>query len=146
MVFGKVTDPRADERRDRVNNFSNFKNQISIGLNMTVSVFAMFGMGYYICLQMNYGEKTSLIVGLIAAVLIMFIEMVLFIFRAVRIEDNLERKLDDGAGLNVELANFNDKTEYSVNDIVFAAKASDDISSDMEVVAKNPDLLTKKNQ
>jgi cellobiose-specific phosphotransferase system component IIC len=141
MVFGKDTDPRTDERRERVNNFSNFKNQISMGLNMIVSVFAMFGMGYYICLKMSYSEKTSLIVGLVSAVVIMFIEMVLFIFRAVRVEDSLERKVDDGTYLSADV-NVN---ETSGNGVVTTMR-DNGIPSGLGVSSKKTDLVTKKNQ
>ncbi len=86
MIFGKTTDPVIDERLERMNNFSSFKNQMSIGLNMIVSVFVCFGLGYYIAKHMKIEEKNCLVIGLICSVLIMFIEMTLFILRAVRVE------------------------------------------------------------
>ena len=88
MVFGKTTDPITEERIARVNSFSTFKNQISIGLNMIASVFVCFGIGYYIAKQMKFEEKNRLLIGLVCAVIIMFIEMTLFILRAVRVDNS----------------------------------------------------------
>jgi hypothetical protein len=40
------------------NQFSSMKNQMTISANMIVSVFAMFGIGYYAGTQMAPNNKT----------------------------------------------------------------------------------------
>eukprot|EP01034_Spumella_vulgaris_P023476 gene23476-29693_t len=65
---------------------SSVKNQLSVGVNMIVVIFATFGMVYYISGQFTNKESTRMIYGLAASVLMMVLEMVLFIMRAVQME------------------------------------------------------------
>lgn len=86
MVYGSHSNPHIQKTLSHGNQFSSMKNQMSVGINMIVSVFAGFGMGYYIGLQLKYEHGTALVIGLAASVVITIIEMILFILRATRIE------------------------------------------------------------
>lgn len=91
---------------------SSVKNQLSVGVNMIVVIFATFGMVYYISGQFTNKESTvknthsikifsvdnffcalqRMIYGLAASVLMMVLEMVLFIMRAVQMEHACEHR------------------------------------------------------
>ena len=60
---------------------SQLKGQISIIANMFVCSFAMFGVGYYVGVQYKCDLQLCIMFGLIGAVLILFIEMMLYIIR-----------------------------------------------------------------
>lgn len=60
---------------------AHMKGQISIIANMFVCSFAMFGVGYYVGVQYKCDRQICTIFGLVGAVLILFIEMMLYIIR-----------------------------------------------------------------
>lgn len=70
--------------------FNSARNQASIALNMIVAIFSSFGICYYIGTQMGKDKARCMIYGVIGATLMMILEMVLFITRALRVESSFE--------------------------------------------------------
>jgi hypothetical protein len=60
------------------------QSQLSVIMNMLVSVFAMFGVGYYVGVQYQYPVEKRFICGLFGAIIILFVEMALYIIRAMQ--------------------------------------------------------------
>lgn len=86
MVNGTVDFSHSHKSDTLAKTLSGVQNQISIIANMFVSIFAMFGVGYYIGMQYKWQYQTRFICGLIGAVVILFIEMTLYIIRACNME------------------------------------------------------------
>ena len=146
MVFGKTTDPITDERLARINNFSTFKNQISTGLNMIASVFVCFGIGYYIAKQMRFEEKNRLVIGLVCGVIIMFIEMTLFILRAVRVDDSGKNEHD---ATEKQMRPPRDHTNATLLPPIVNASSlgsGSDSRSDKQFLNEEVNILEKKKQ
>jgi hypothetical protein len=47
-VYGTDYDPHVQDVLTTGNSFSSVKNQLSVGANAFVAIFAMFGVGYYL--------------------------------------------------------------------------------------------------
>ena len=58
-------DPHARDVLTTGNSYASVKNQLSIGANAFVAVFAMFGVGYYLGRQYTDDRTQQLIFGLI---------------------------------------------------------------------------------
>ena len=86
MIYGKEEDPRVAEILEAGNHFSSAKNQLAISANMVVSVVASFAIAYYAGKSFKASATTCLVCGLLGAIAILFIEMSLFIVRAMRYE------------------------------------------------------------
>ena len=93
MMYGDAKNPHTEEVLSKSNQFSSFRNQLSMGVNVLFSLFAAFGMLYYVARHvMDFDETKSLIIGLFSAIVVLLVEMSLFILRAVRIEDETEKQ------------------------------------------------------
>ena len=86
MVYGQEINPEIQREMDRGNSLSAKSNHIAIAMNMIMSVLACFAIAYYVGLQSNVELATSMIYGLIAAILILMVEMLLYILRAMAME------------------------------------------------------------
>jgi hypothetical protein len=63
MVYGTDFDPGARDVLTTGNQFASVKNQLSIGANAFVAVFAMFGVGFYLARQYTPDRTTVRLVG-----------------------------------------------------------------------------------
>ena len=91
MIYGRDEDPRLAEIMDAGNHMSSARNQLAISANMVISVLASFAIAYYAGKSMKASATTSLVCGLLGAIAILFIEMTLFIVRAMRAETTTTR-------------------------------------------------------
>jgi hypothetical protein len=96
MMFGQTVNPEVTREMDRGNSLSSKNNHMAIGANMVMSVLACFAIAYYVGQQTNVGLSTSMIYGLIAAIVILMVEMTLYIMRAIA----MEKKYDSPESLN----------------------------------------------
>lgn len=48
--------PGVDEALNFGNTFNSLKNQLSVGFNMLFTIFATFGMGYYLCIHLKFTQ------------------------------------------------------------------------------------------
>lgn len=86
MVYGKEEDPRVAEIMNAGNHYSSARNQLAIAGNMVMSVVASFAISYYAGKSFKASNTTSLVCGLLGAIGILFVEMGLFIVRAMKVE------------------------------------------------------------
>jgi hypothetical protein len=93
MIHGNAVNPNVTEKIAGGNHYSSTKNQLTISTNMIVSIFAMFGICYYVGMRFSDSHTTCLIFGLVGAVVIMIVEMLLFIIRAAKMEHIYEGKI-----------------------------------------------------
>ena len=91
MMFNQPTNPEVDREMERGNQLSATSNHLSIAMNVVMSALACFAIAYYLGLQSNQSVTTSMVYGLIASILILIIEMLLYIIRAF----SMESKFDD---------------------------------------------------
>ena len=92
MMYGQEVNPEVQREMDRGNSLSSKSNHISIAMNMIMSVLACFAIAYYVGLQSNIELATSMIYGLIAAILILMVEMLLYILRAMSMEKHYDSR------------------------------------------------------
>lgn len=92
MMYGQEVNPEVQREMDRGNSLSSKSNHISIGMNMIMSVLACFAIAYYVGMQSNVELTTSMIYGLIAAILILMVEMLLYILRAMSMEKHFDSR------------------------------------------------------
>lgn len=57
MIYGKEVDPHTEELTNKGKVFTTAKNQASILLNVIVSAFACYGIGFYVAKQMKFKEQ-----------------------------------------------------------------------------------------
>lgn len=69
------------------------EKQFSVILNMLLSLFAMFAVGYYVGGQYRLPMNKRIICGLAGSIIILFVEMALYIIRAMQNDDIREKKL-----------------------------------------------------
>jgi len=94
MAHGTEDNPEKERILEQEQRISSFKNQLSITSNMIVSTAVSCGMGYYIGIQLKFDSATSLVFGLVAGILVMIIEMILFITRSVRMEQVIGNEIE----------------------------------------------------
>ena len=86
MMYGTYTDPNVQKVLSQGNHMESLKEQLSVSANMIVSVFAMFGISYYIGTQYSKNQTTWMIFGIVGATIIMIVEMAIYIIRAIKLE------------------------------------------------------------
>ena len=86
MMYGTYTDPNVQKVLSQGNHMESLKEQLSVSANMIVSVFAMFGISYYIGTQYSSNQTTWMIFGIVGATIIMIVEMAIYIIRAIKLE------------------------------------------------------------
>jgi hypothetical protein len=97
MIFGTDYNPQDEAFTKCGNSFASMRNQLTISANMIVSIFVSFGLGYYLSKSVTKDESMRMTIGLVCAIIIMMIEMILFILRAIRMEDVYENKSSKAA-------------------------------------------------
>ncbi|KAI9911107.1 hypothetical protein PsorP6_008815 [Peronosclerospora sorghi] len=75
-----------------VNYQTNVRQHLSIGANMVMARVTAFIATYFVARNLTENETMRLVAGLVGAIVMMFIEMVLFITRAAKIETLEGRK------------------------------------------------------
>jgi hypothetical protein len=108
MMFNQPTNPEVDREMEKGNQLSSASNHLSIAMNIVMSVLACFAIAYYIGLQSNQSVTTSMVYGLIASILILVIEMLLYIIRAF----SMESKYDDPARVQRAINRRNKAPSY----------------------------------
>jgi hypothetical protein len=86
MMYGTYSDPNVQKALSQGNHMESVKEQLSVSANMIVSVFAMFGISYYIGYQYSKNQTTCMIFGIVGATIIMIVEMGIYIIRAIKLE------------------------------------------------------------
>ncbi len=61
---------------------TSLRHQIAVSANMITTTLAVFGIGYFLGHKMTGDKSYSLFCGLVAAMVIMIVEMTLYIIRA----------------------------------------------------------------
>ena len=92
MMYGTYSDPNVQKALSQGNHMESVKEQLSVSANMIVSVFAMFGISYYIGYQYSKNQTTCMIFGIVGATIIMIVEMGIYIIRAIKLEAVYESK------------------------------------------------------
>ena len=115
---------------------SDVKSQISIVANMFICAFAMFGVGYYVGVQYQLGYQARFMCGLVGAVIILFVEMVLYIIRACNMEC-YESKHDEDK-------DFETRGKYSnlLSKIASKHRRKDDYDPASSTISKSPSVVT----
>ena len=87
MMYGTQYNPHVANIVYNTNPYASMRNQITISTNMVVSILSVFGISYYVGTYYSDRPSTHLVFGLVGAIGIMLVEMVIYIIRAVRMED-----------------------------------------------------------
>lgn len=141
MMYGSQHNPHVINMVYNTNPYATFRNQVTISANMVVSILSVFGISYYVGTYYSDKQSTHMVFGLMGATGIMLVEMLIYIIRAVRMEDlayekEHSRRGGDSKALQstaVTLAQMRSGSLVTTPD--YDSKTSDTHSSSREAIA-----------
>lgn len=58
MIYGQYENPNIEKMLSKGNHYASMRNQVSISMNMIVSMGACYGIAYYVGMQMGKESST----------------------------------------------------------------------------------------
>lgn len=92
MVFGTETNPRQCDNESVHEQYNALRHQASILMNMVAAIVATFGMGYYCGGFFSDQYAVRMTYGVVAATIIMVVELILFIIRTYQMDNEHKKK------------------------------------------------------